>query len=66
MAAGLQSGDVIIGIDGQNIVSLSNYHSILMQKSEGTLIKLQGCRQGAGDEYVEIEFSVTIGSRNNK
>lgn len=66
MAAGLQSGDVIMGIDGQNIVNLSNYHSILMQKSEGTQIKLQGCRQGAGDEYVEIEFSVTVGSRNNK
>lgn len=66
MAAGLQSGDVIIGIDGQNIVDLSNYHSILMQKSEGTQIKLQGCRQGAGDEFVEIEFNVTVGSKNNK
>lgn len=66
MAAGLQSGDVIIGIDGQNIVDLSNYHSILMQKREGMQIKLQGCRQGAGDEYVEIEFNVTVGSKNNK
>lgn len=66
MAAGLQSGDVIVKIDGQSIVNLSNYHSILMRKSEGTKIDLQGCRQGAGDEYVDIDFKVTVGSRNNK
>lgn len=66
MAAGLQSGDVIVKIDGQSIVNLSNYHSILMRKSEGMKIDLQGCRQGAGDEYVDIDFKVTVGSRNNK
>lgn len=63
MAAGIQSGDVIIGIDGQNIVSLSNYHSILVRKEVGTQLMLQGCRQGAGDEYVDIDFNVTVGSR---
>lgn len=63
MAAGIQSGDVIIGIDGQNMVSLSNYHSILVRKEVGTQLMLQGCRQGAGDEYVDIDFNVTVGSR---
>lgn len=63
MAAGIQSGDVIVGIDGQNIISLSNYHSILIRKEVGTQLMLQGCRQGAGDEYVDIDFSVTVGSR---
>lgn len=63
MAAGIQSGDIIIGIDGQNIVSLSNYHSILVRKEVGTQLMLQGCRQGAGEEYVDIDFKITVGSR---
>lgn len=63
MAAGIQSGDVIVGIDGQNIISLSNYHGILIHKDVGTQLVLQGCRQGAGGEYVDIDFNVTVGSR---
>ncbi len=63
MAAGIQSGDVITGIEGQNIISLSNYNSILIHKKVGTQLVLQGCRQGAGDEYVDIDFNVTVGSR---
>ena len=63
MAAGIQSGDVIVRIDGQNIISMSNYHSLLIHKSVGTQFRLQGLRQGAGGEYVDIEFNVTVGSR---
>ncbi|MGN1168377.1 MAG: S1C family serine protease [Lachnospiraceae bacterium] len=66
MEAGIQSGDVIIGIDGENIVSLSNYHSILMRREEGSEIELQGCRQGPKDEYVDINFNVTVSTRNKK
>lgn len=63
MAAGIQSGDVIVGIDGQNIINMSNYHSILIHRSVGTQFKLQGLRQGTGGEYVDIDFNVTVGSR---
>lgn len=63
MAAGIQSGDVIVGLDGQNVISLSNYHGILIRRSVGTQFKLQGLRQGAKGEYVDIEFNVTVGSR---
>lgn len=66
MAAGIQSGDVIVGIDGEDIGNLKNYHNILMTKREGSTIKLRGCRQGAGDEYVEIDFEVIVGSRNKE
>ncbi len=65
MEAGIQSGDVIVGIDGEAIGSLANYHNILLKKSEGSTIELRGCRQGAGDEYVEIDFKVIVGSRND-
>lgn len=64
MAAGIQSGDVIVGIDGEDIGNLYNYHSILMEKSEGSEINLKGCRQGTGGEYVDIDFKVTVGSKN--
>lgn len=64
MEAGIQSGDVIVGIDGENIVSLSNYHSILMRRQEGSEIELQGCRQGPKGEYVDINFKVTVSTRN--
>lgn len=63
MAAGIQSGDIIVGIDGQNIISMSNYRSILVHKNVGTQFKLQGLRQGTGGEYVDIDFNVTVGSR---
>lgn len=64
MAAGIQSGDVIVSADGNDIVSLDNYHAILMQKKEGSEISLKGCRQGAKGEYVDIDFKVKVGSRN--
>ena len=63
MAAGIQSGDVIVGIDGQNTISLSNYYGILLHKNVGAQFRLQGLRQGAGGEYVDIDFDVTVGSR---
>ena len=63
MAAGIQSGDIIVGIDGQNIISMSNYRSILVHKTVGAQFKLQGLRQGTGGEYVDIDFNVTVGSR---
>lgn len=63
MAAGIQSGDIIVGLDGKEIVSLANYHSILIRKSAGEKFTLQGLRQGAGDEYVDIDFKITVGSR---
>lgn len=66
MAAGIQSGDVIVGINGENIVSLSNYHSILMGLKSGAVIQLNGCRQGQNDEYVEIDFEVTVGTINKE
>lgn len=63
MAAGIQSGDVIVGIDGQSTISLSSYYGILLHKKVGTQLVLQGLRQGAGDEYVNIDFNIAIGSR---
>lgn len=61
MAAGIQNGDVITSMDGKIITDIVKYHDILMKKSKEDNIVLKGCRQGAKGEYVDINFSVTIG-----
>ena len=66
MAAGIQSGDVIRVMDGKEIKSWEEYHQLLMQKKENDKIKIQGYRQGATDSYVDMEYEITIGSKNKK
>lgn len=66
MAAGIQSGDILYQADGTEISSMEEYHSVLMKEKEGKAVKIRGYRQGAGDEYVEIEFDVTIGRKQSE
>lgn len=61
MEAGIQSGDVITEIDGTTVSSLSAYHAALLDEKSGIKVKVKGMRQGA-DGYVDIEFTVMIGS----
>lgn len=63
MAAGIQSGDIITQVDGTGVNSFDVYHNILMSKKGVQALNLKGCRQGAGDEYVDIDFSVTVGTK---
>lgn len=63
MAAGIQSGDIITSIDGNEVTAFLGYHNILMKQSPGKNIVLKGCRQGAGGEYVDIDFYVTVGTK---
>ena len=62
MEAGIQSGDIITVLDGAEVKTLAGYHSELLKRKPGQKIKVKGQRQGAG-EYVDIDFSVTVGSR---
>lgn len=63
MTAGIQNGDIITSIGGSEIISVAGYHSSLMSKEIGQKIKLKGQRKGTGDGYVDIDFNVTIGSK---
>ena len=62
MAAGIQSGDVITGVDDVEIASYSVYHGTLMGKKVGSEAVIKGQRQGV-DGYVDIEFKVKVGSK---
>lgn len=63
MAAGIQTGDIITAADGVTVTGVTGYHNSLMEKKEGEELKLKGYRYGAGGEYVEIDFSVIVGSK---
>lgn len=62
MAAGIQNGDVITKFDKSSISGLGGYYSVIMDKHAGDTVKIQGQRRGANG-YVDIEFTVTIGSK---
>lgn len=62
MAAGIQSGDVICSVNGEKIVSMSAYRKLMLTLKVGDQIKVEGKRQGS-EGYVDIEFDVTIGSK---
>ncbi len=64
MAAGIQAGDIITVADNTPVASVSGYHSVLMEKREGEELHLKGCRHGAGGDYVDIDFSVVVGSKS--
>ena len=60
MKAGIQSGDIITKIGGQEIDSLTAYHKEVLAQEAGKTIKLTGQRYGV-ENYVDIKFNVTVG-----
>lgn len=62
MAAGVQSGDVITEVDGQEITAMTSYTSVLMKLQAGQEIRVEVQRQGTGG-YVDIPCKATVGSR---
>lgn len=63
MTAGIQNGDIITSIDGVETADIMSYHAILMEKDLGIRVTLKGSRQGTGGEYVDIDFTVTVGTK---
>ncbi len=63
MNAGIQSGDVITRLGDVEIGSMAGYRHSLLQFTVGDEVVLTAKRPGAQDEYVEIEFTVTIGEK---
>ncbi len=62
MIAGIQSGDIILSVDREDVGGLAGYHKLLMAKQTGDEVKIEGKRQGSGG-YVDIDFTVVIGSK---
>lgn len=60
MHAGLQSGDVIVAINGEAVASDIEYSDKISQLIPGTTCEITVQRQ-SGDEYYEVTYEVEIG-----
>ena len=64
MRAGLQSGDIIVGINGEEIVSFDTLISKLNDLEADSEITL-AIKRSASNEYIDLDASVTLGSSTN-
>ena len=60
--AGIQSGDVIVGINGASVTSMKEYQSAVDGMEVGQQATVSVERNGR-EQYAQLEFPVTIGSR---
>lgn len=61
MSAGIQSGDVIVGIGDEKTATISAFHSQLLKRKVGSSVELKAKRKG-NEGYVDVDYDVTIGS----
>lgn len=61
MAAGIQNGDILQVIAGEDIISAVSYEKSVLDSQVGADIKIKGKRRGLNG-YVDVEFAVTVGS----
>jgi len=62
MVAGIQNGDVILQIGDTEIFTIQDYERAVLESSAGEEVIVRGKRRGA-DGYVEIEFTILVGSQ---
>lgn len=62
MAAGIQNGDVIQSVNGEEVTGITSFERALLKCTLGESVKVQGMRRGS-DEYVEAAFSLDVGSK---
>ena len=60
MHAGIQSGDVIVGMNDKNISSFNEYSNALMEMEPGQIVEVTVMRQ-AQEEYKEMKFNIELG-----
>ena len=60
MLAGIQSGDVIVGIDRQDVTKMSDYTGYLLKANVEDVLTLRVMRLSQG-EYRELTFEGTAG-----
>jgi serine protease Do len=60
MDAGIQSGDVIIGVNGQEIMSVSTFNSVLFTLEPSETYKVDIMREGKNG-YQKITCKVKVG-----
>ena len=62
MKAGIQNGDVILEVGDASVTGIISYEKAVLEHKAGEIVKVKGQRLGSGG-YVDVDFSVTMGSR---
>lgn len=60
MLAGIQQGDVIVGMGEESVLNFSEYSTLLMGLEAGGTVELTVMRQ-VQDEYKEMSFKIVLG-----
>ena len=60
--AGVQSGDVVVQLNDSAIHNMSDYREALSKRKPDDKVDLI-CKRRRGAEYVDVKFSLTVGSR---
>ena len=60
--AGIQNGDIIVGVGGQDIFTMKDYQNQVELLTSGTVVTVVVQRRGI-DEYKELEYQVSVGAR---
>lgn len=58
MQAGIQSGDIIVSVDDDEIKTLANYKTKILNYKAGTHIRI-GVKRAGAQGYVDLQFEVT-------
>ena len=61
--SGIQTGDIIKALNGQEITNINSYIKFLNELSIGNDIVITVMRNNGKDEYKELNFNIKIGER---
>lgn len=60
MTAGIQNGDILHALDGQEVQSMEEYASVLQELNKGTRTTVNVYRKNPFGEYEDVQLKVTI------
>ena len=63
--AGISAGDIIVGIDGNNVSTMSGLKEKLSRKSSGTEVEISLKRANQNGSYEEMKIKVTLGKKSD-
>lgn len=60
MTAGIQNGDILHALDGQEVQSMEEYASVLQGLNKGTRTTVNVYRKNPSGEYEDVQLKITI------
>ncbi len=61
--AGMQTGDILVGFDGESITSMEQLQRLLMYYSAGTTVELE-VKRPDGNDYRDMTLKITLGDKS--